>query len=172
MVVVSVRAMIIDCDTCTVRGAACADCVVTFLTIPVRAAEPARAHRPTGPVHPGPRLPGLRARGPARTADPAGPPDTGGTVVLPDAGEEARLLETVGPGRPLSAGGTAAPVTAPDLPADVDVVTTEDVARPLGGPVTAAPVGTTVDLDAAEQRAIGVLAASGLVPPLRLVRAV
>jgi len=25
--------MIIDCDTCEVRGAACADCVVTFLTI-------------------------------------------------------------------------------------------------------------------------------------------
>ena len=36
MVVASVRRMIIDCDTCTVRGAACADCVVTFLTIPVR----------------------------------------------------------------------------------------------------------------------------------------
>ncbi|PVU81812.1 hypothetical protein DDP54_14585 (plasmid) [Cellulomonas sp. WB94] len=29
--------MIIDCDSCTVRGAACADCVVTFLTVPVRA---------------------------------------------------------------------------------------------------------------------------------------
>ena len=28
--------MIIDCDSCTVRGAACADCVVTFLTVPVR----------------------------------------------------------------------------------------------------------------------------------------
>ena len=28
--------MIIDCDTCTARAAACADCVVTFLTIPVR----------------------------------------------------------------------------------------------------------------------------------------
>lgn len=36
----SVRRMIIDCDTCTVRGSACADCVVTFLTIPVRAAGP------------------------------------------------------------------------------------------------------------------------------------
>ncbi len=23
--------MLIDCDTCTVRGAACGDCVVTFL---------------------------------------------------------------------------------------------------------------------------------------------
>ncbi len=37
MVVASVPRMIIDCDTCTVRGAACTDCVVTFLTIPVRA---------------------------------------------------------------------------------------------------------------------------------------
>ena len=33
--VASVRAMKIDCDSCTVRGAACTDCVVTFLTIPV-----------------------------------------------------------------------------------------------------------------------------------------
>ncbi|WP_426592240.1 hypothetical protein ACPPVS_10640 [Cellulomonas sp. McL0617] len=33
--------MIIDCDTCTERGAACADCVVTFLTIPVRTRSPA-----------------------------------------------------------------------------------------------------------------------------------
>jgi len=28
--------MIIDCESCTVRGDACAECVVTFLTIPVR----------------------------------------------------------------------------------------------------------------------------------------
>ena len=76
--------MIIDCDTCTARATACADCVVTFLTIPVRASTPV-------PV-------------------PAGP----------------------GPGAAAGA----------------------------------------VELDAAEQHAIGVLAASGLVPPLRLVRAV
>jgi hypothetical protein len=25
--------MIIDCDTCTVRGVACTDCVVSFLTV-------------------------------------------------------------------------------------------------------------------------------------------
>ena len=31
--------MIIDCGSCTVRGDACADCVVTFLTIPVRPAD-------------------------------------------------------------------------------------------------------------------------------------
>jgi hypothetical protein len=28
--------MIIDCDTCEVRGKECGDCIVTFLTIPVR----------------------------------------------------------------------------------------------------------------------------------------
>jgi hypothetical protein len=67
--------MIIDCDSCTVRGAACADCVVTFLSVPIRS-------------------------------------------------------------------GSATPVTT-----------------------------TSVDLDPAEQGAIGVLAASGLVPPLRHVRA-
>ena len=32
----SVPGMRIDCGTCTVRGLACADCVVTFLTIGVR----------------------------------------------------------------------------------------------------------------------------------------
>jgi len=73
----SVRDMIIDCDTCTQRATACADCVVTFLTIPVGAPAP---------------------------------------------------VTTTGAG--------------------------------------------SVELDAAEQHAIDVLAASGLVPPLRLVRAV
>ena len=34
--------MMIDCGTCQVRGDACTDCVVTFLTIPVRAREGAR----------------------------------------------------------------------------------------------------------------------------------
>jgi hypothetical protein len=33
--------MIIDCDTCEVRGKECGDCVVTFLSIPVRGHEPA-----------------------------------------------------------------------------------------------------------------------------------
>ncbi len=32
----SVGHMIIDCDKCEVRGGACSDCVVSFLTIPVR----------------------------------------------------------------------------------------------------------------------------------------
>lgn len=78
--------MIIDCGECAVRGIACADCVVTFLTVPVRPAEPA------------------------------------------------------------AAGGAA-------------------------GSADVAPAGR-VELDAAEQGAIGVLAESGLVPPLRLRRVV
>lgn len=80
--------MIIDCGSCMVRGRACADCVVTFLTIPVRPGEQARSD----PV--------------AAATDGSG-----------------------------------------------------------------APTGT-VDLDAAERGAITVLARSGLVPPLRLRRAV
>jgi hypothetical protein len=32
--------MLIDCGQCAVRGEACADCVVTFLTIGVREAGP------------------------------------------------------------------------------------------------------------------------------------
>ena len=36
----TVKLMIIDCDTCEVRGKECADCVVTFLTIGMRPAEP------------------------------------------------------------------------------------------------------------------------------------
>ena len=31
--------MIIDCDSCEVRGAACGDCVVTFFTIGMRPQE-------------------------------------------------------------------------------------------------------------------------------------
>jgi len=37
-VLATVAGMKIDCETCTVRGASCADCVVTFLTIGVRGA--------------------------------------------------------------------------------------------------------------------------------------
>lgn len=54
----SVRRMMIDCDTCSVRGDACADCVVTFLTIPVREG--------VGPPEPG----GGHRAGPAATAAP------------------------------------------------------------------------------------------------------
>lgn len=35
----SVRRMLIDCEACTVRPAACSDCVVTFLTVPVRTVD-------------------------------------------------------------------------------------------------------------------------------------
>lgn len=36
----TVPGMIIDCGSCAVRGQACADCVVTFLAIPVGAPRP------------------------------------------------------------------------------------------------------------------------------------
>jgi hypothetical protein len=32
----TVEGMKIDCDTCVARGDACSDCVVSFLTVPVR----------------------------------------------------------------------------------------------------------------------------------------
>lgn len=35
----SVARMIIDCGQCAVRGDACTECVVTFLTVPVRPAD-------------------------------------------------------------------------------------------------------------------------------------
>jgi hypothetical protein len=42
----SVALMIIDCDTCEVRDKACGDCIVSFLTIPVRAvAKPSDERR-------------------------------------------------------------------------------------------------------------------------------
>lgn len=87
MVGPTVARMIIDCGECAVRGDACADCVVTFLTVPVRPREPA-----------------------------------------------------------VAAG--AAPGSVPDVAAG------------------------RVELDAAEQGAVGVLAEAGLVPPLRLRRVV
>jgi hypothetical protein len=88
----TVATMIIDCDSCTVRGAACTDCVVTFLTIPVRTPVP----------HP-------TAGAPGATAD--------------------------------------------------------------DGPSAPRPATGRVDLDDGERAAIDVLASSGLVPPLRMVRA-
>jgi hypothetical protein len=84
--------MIIDCDSCTVRGAACTDCVVTFLTIPVR------------------------------------PSADGGVPVRGGVGPRADASGAV-------------------------------------------PGSTPVDLDDDERAAIDVLASSGLVPPLRMVRA-
>jgi hypothetical protein len=95
VVLSSVAAMIIDCDSCTVRGAACSDCVVTFLTIPVR----------------------------------------------PAAGWGER-------GRPV--GAAPSPAAAP--------AAHDGAAHP-------------VELDDGERAAIDVLASSGLVPPLRMVRA-
>lgn len=101
--------MIIDCGTCVVRPTACADCVVTFLTVPVRDG--------VGPPGDGPEASVLRSH-----ASPAGV--VRGTTRT-----------------------SSAPVAATDLAS-----------------------GRQVDLDEAERDAIDVLARSGLVPPLRLIR--
>ncbi|WP_199424289.1 hypothetical protein [Actinotalea solisilvae] len=110
--------MIIDCGTCTVRGDACADCVVTFLTIPVRAATADEAHGRDAPAH--------------------------GAVPSVSAA--------------VSSGGAPA------------VATASSAAAAAGAP--GRPGAGGVDLDDAERAAIAVLAGQGLVPPLRLVRAV
>lgn len=112
----SVRGMIIDCGTCTVRGDACADCVVTFLTIPVRAgAGEAAAH---------------------------------GGDVLGDRAASPRHAAHSAPSHGAAAARRPAAASASD------------------------PGAGGVDLDDAERAAIAVLAGQGLVPPLRLVRAV
>jgi hypothetical protein len=41
--------MVIDCDTCTMRDVACADCVVSFLTICVRGGDRERLAAPGTP---------------------------------------------------------------------------------------------------------------------------
>ncbi len=38
--------MLIDCDTCEMRGRACGDCVVSFMTIPVRPGASSAPSRP------------------------------------------------------------------------------------------------------------------------------
>ncbi|HWS59099.1 MAG TPA: hypothetical protein VN257_11210 [Actinotalea sp.] len=58
--------MIIDCGQCTARGDACRECVVTFLTVPVRNAGDGGT---TGPSA-GPRVPD-RAVGPVPDLDEA-----------------------------------------------------------------------------------------------------
>ncbi|MGY1668526.1 hypothetical protein [Geodermatophilus sp. SYSU D00696] len=82
--------MLIDCDTCTVRGTGCADCVVTVLL----GAPP--AERGTGPVLlPVPPVPAARATGPA--AGDAVPPPSGVVVEFDDVERRAvRALAEVG----------------------------------------------------------------------------
>jgi hypothetical protein len=71
--------MLIDCDTCTVRGTGCADCVVTVLL----GAPP--AERGSGPVLlPVPPVPAARAG-----AGDAGAPAAGVVVELDDVERRA-----------------------------------------------------------------------------------
>jgi hypothetical protein len=139
--------VLIDCDTCTVRGQGCDDCVVTVLlgappgwrgsdptVVPLtrrRAAEAAPAE-----VAPGERR---SAGGTARAA--------GGTVraavgASADTGDRAEAVDDA-PGR-IPSGG--------------------DLTRIDTGSGAARPV---VELDDVERRAVRALADFGLVPPLR-----
>ena len=128
----SVRGMIIDCGTCTVRGDACTDCVVTFLTIPVLSSVP-EAGAPPGASHIAPPGASRAAAGRHLTEQPTG------------------------------ASGSGVPVRAGGVPVRAGGVAAAQGAWGASG---------EVDLDEAERRAIDVLARSGLVPPLRLERAV
>jgi hypothetical protein len=74
--------MLIDCDTCTVRGTGCADCVVTVLL----GAPP--AERGAGPVLlPVPPVAAARAGAPG--AADADPPSPGVVVELDDVERRA-----------------------------------------------------------------------------------
>jgi hypothetical protein len=73
--------MLIDCDTCTVRGTGCADCVVTALL----GTPPAR--REAGPVLlPVPPVPAARAGAPG---DDGAPPSPGVVVEFDDVERRA-----------------------------------------------------------------------------------
>ena len=95
--------MIIDCDRCTVRGAACASCAVTFVTqaVSVRAPAPSRM-TDAAPARDSRAMPGPAAR-PANATMPPGtsrdrtaagkPPATAGSapVIELDAAEMRAL---------------------------------------------------------------------------------
>lgn len=130
--------MLIDCDTCTVRGAGCDDCVVTVLlgVPPGRgAAEPTVVPLPRRPRGAVTLVAGHTTADQAGNADPVPVPATG-TGDDWGAGVDA-------PGR---------------------VVAGSDLSRvdKAGGGVR--PV---VELDEVEHRAVRALADFGLVPPLR-----
>jgi hypothetical protein len=134
--------VLIDCDTCTVRGQGCDDCVVTVLL----GAPPGwRGSDPT--VVPLNR----------RTAGAVGPVEgrpagqTGGVTAGGVVGARAGVPAT---GDPLPPTGHAPPVPGEARGSALPAVDRGD-ARPV------------VELDEVERRAVRALAEFGLVPPLR-----
>ncbi|HSZ39816.1 MAG TPA: hypothetical protein VK817_07650 [Trebonia sp.] len=75
--------MIIDCDRCTLRGLACANCAVTFVTGGILAEGPASPRGPAnpGPANPGPGNPGPGNPGGGCTNPGGGCANPGGPVV-------------------------------------------------------------------------------------------
>lgn len=133
--------MLIDCDTCTVRGEGCADCVVSVLL----GAPP--GWQEAGPtVVPLTRRPragnGAAASGRGRAAGRAAEGDAAG----PEHGESE---VTLGADTPDSPGRPAAGCELHHV----------DRAAAISRPV--------VELDDVERRAVRALAEFGLVPPLR-----
>lgn len=129
--------MLIDCDTCTVRGAGCDDCVVTVV---LGAPPPRRTGQPTV-------VPLLDRPGRGEVLDPEGrpardlparegAPAATGLGTIPDPGGVVRQSCRAG-----VAGGAPA----------------EHARRR----------GAVVEFDAVEGRAVQALAQFGLVPPLR-----
>ena len=118
--------MIIDCDRCNVRGLACANCAITFITVE-QAAPPPQAAR-------------------------AGQP--------PQAPQAASQLPQSAPQPPQTGPHAAEALTA----ADASKTAQSRQARrtePRTGQAA------EVELDAADLRAMAVLASAGLIPPLR-----
>ena len=133
--------MLIDCDTCTVRGQGCDDCVVTVLL----GAPPGWGSEPT--VVPLNR----RRPGPGADERTAGAPGTARATGTTDARSAATPRGTAP--SPITSGDTPeAPATGGDM-GRMD--TAADVCRPV------------VELDDVERKAVRALAEFGLVPPLR-----
>jgi hypothetical protein len=129
--------VLIDCDTCTVRGQGCDDCVVTVL---------------------------LGAPPGWRTSDPTVVPLTRRSA--PEAGRAGAAAHAGGrrvTGAAARSGVTGDPTEAagdtPGRPADRGDVRRVDT--------TAETVRPVVELDDVERRAVRALADFGLVPPLR-----
>jgi hypothetical protein len=139
--------VLIDCDTCTVRGQGCDDCVVTVLLgAPPgwRGSDPTvvpLTRRRAAEAAPGEVAPGERRStgGPARAAGGTACAAAGASA---DTGDRAEVVGDA-PGR-IASGG--------------------DVTRIDTGSSAARSV---VELDDVERRAVRALADFGLVPPLR-----
>jgi hypothetical protein len=129
--------VLIDCDTCTVRGQGCADCVVTVL---------------------------LGAPPGWRGGDPTVVPLTRRPTLDRAAGHDVVAEHSDGGGR--RAVGTARSSDAAEVVGDAPGGPGEgrDVRRV---DTSSADAWSVVDLDEVERRAVQALADFGLVPPLR-----